>query len=274
MTSCISASRLLRLYLLIAFVDAEWYGSPLRSGYGSLDELYGLENIWPNLLFYVGWLLKTQTPLLLLAFASPAIAARAGGGAAVAALVAAIFPLAVLAQYLPYIVFEDWVYVRFLLPAYPALLAGTAAVVVSLAHRLTRPPIAVATTVLLVSGVVLRGFQYSSIPFALEGLERRYVETAGYAQRLPGNPVFLALLHSGSLRYYTGREVLRWDMLDPRYLDTAVAYLQQKGHSLYLVADAGEFARVHELFPGSRTVQTLDGATPQIVDSVSVYEVR
>ena len=90
----------------IALLNTHLYGSPLRSGYGSLDSLYSLERVWPNLVLYTGWLFETQTPLILLGLAAPLVVARNRAEARLVALSAIVFPLALLALYLPYFVFE------------------------------------------------------------------------------------------------------------------------------------------------------------------------
>ena len=52
-------------------------------------------------------------------------------------------------------------------------------------------------------------------------------------RRIPPDAVILAMQHSGSLRYYTGRLILRWDALDPAWLDRAVAFLRDRGIATY-----------------------------------------
>lgn len=103
--------------LLLAFVQRAMYGSPLATGYGSVGELMAVEHVGPNLHRYTSWLLGAHTPVLLLALAAP-FAAR--GNRAVWLLLA--LAATTLACYLPYTVFDDWWYTRFLLPAIPALI--------------------------------------------------------------------------------------------------------------------------------------------------------
>ena len=129
-------------------------------------------------------------------------------------LTAVVFPAVLLALYLPYFVFEVWWYLRFLLPAYPPLLAATAAVIVTGLRRATRPVPASAVAALVVAAVALHGLDYSGA-FTLEVDEQRYTRVADYVNQLPTDAVFVTLLHSGSIRYYTGRDILRWEMVDP-----------------------------------------------------------
>ena len=45
---------------------------------------------------------------------------------------------------------------------------------------------------------------------------------------------------SGSMRYYTGRPILRWEAATPEALASAIATLEQKGRPVYVVLDAWE----------------------------------
>ncbi len=63
---------------LIAFVQWRWFGSPLRSGYGTADEIYALANVGANVRLYGEWLLDTHGPWLLAApLAAVAVPSRA-----------------------------------------------------------------------------------------------------------------------------------------------------------------------------------------------------
>ena len=51
--------------LLIAFLNDRLYGSPLSSGYGTLDELYAWSHVGPNLRRYFAWFMFAETPVAL-----------------------------------------------------------------------------------------------------------------------------------------------------------------------------------------------------------------
>jgi hypothetical protein len=243
----------------IALLNAHLYGSPLRSGYGALDTIYRADRIWPNFLTYATWMLGTQTPLVLLAFGAPFAGAHRRGGRRVAVLTVIVFPVAVFLLYLPYVVFEVWWYLRFLLPAYPPLLAGVGAVTVAIVRRAPRPLPARAAAMLLVCAVAAYGIRYSD-PFGVQRQDRRYLRMASFAAQLPARSVFISLAHSGSIHYYTGRDILRWELLEPEALDTAVAYLRSQGHDVYLAADVPEVTDFKRRFAPSATVDALDRA--------------
>src|SRR6185503_14747152 len=85
--------------------------------------------------------------------------------------------------------------------------------------------------------------------------ERRYTEPALHlASIIPPDAVILAMQHSGSLRYYTGRLILRWDSLDPAWLDRAVAFLRGRGIATYLVSESWEVERIRSRFAGQQAL--------------------
>jgi len=121
--------------LVIATINARWYGSPFTSGYGSIDSLYSSDRIPRNLRQYVGWLSDTQTPIFFLWVAAPFVLKAYDGGRRFVLLL--LYPLAVLAMYVAYLNFDegDWGTLRFLLPAYPVILASLAATLVLFARH-------------------------------------------------------------------------------------------------------------------------------------------
>ena len=256
----------------IAFLNAYWYGSAFRSGYGPLAVLYSIDRVWPNLVLYTGWLLGAETPFILLGLTAPFIVAKTRDEMRLVALVAVVFPAAVLALYLPYFVFEVWLYLRFLLPAYPPLLAGTGAVVVTMLRRMQRPVPAIAAAVVVVAAVALHGLRYSDA-FILENDERRFTRVAEYVTELPPRAVFLSLVHSGSIRYYTGRDVLRWELLDPVSLDTAIAYIRSRGHDVYFVGDPQEVSDFKKRFVNTQAVRELDHGVPVVLRGTRVFAI-
>ena len=91
-------------------------------------------------------------------------------------------------SYLPYTRFEDWSYLRFLLPAYPALFAGLAVVAWNAAERWVgirwvRPALAVAIGLL-----VVRDLDYSNAAADLSRTEPRYKFAATAAAEAPRGP--------------------------------------------------------------------------------------
>src|SRR4029079_15876135 len=106
--------------ILLATLQWLWYGAPIRSGYGSAEELFALGSIAPNASRYFTWLITTS-PLLFDAIGG---CWRMRGDRIARALGA--FAALVVTAYLAYAVFDDWSYLRFLLPALSVLAIFTA----------------------------------------------------------------------------------------------------------------------------------------------------
>src|SRR5205814_10132487 len=111
--------------IAVAAINQVLYGTPFMSGYGPLSELYGWQNVVPNLHRYPVWLVQLHTPVILIALVAPFVARRepdadraiADTRAAAAWMIAV--SLVLLLSYLFYGVFEEWPYLRFLLPVIP-----------------------------------------------------------------------------------------------------------------------------------------------------------
>jgi hypothetical protein len=238
--------------VFIAALYTYWYGSPVNSGYGSLEQLYSLGNLWPNLTRYSTWLVSSQTPLVLVAATAPLLVDCRRAAALLA------FAVAVLACYAFYIPFDAWWYLRFLLPAYPALMVLTAAAVGALARRLPAP-VRLVTTLTLLIVVCGRTIDYAAARATFDtGGEQKYAITGRYvAEHLPANAVILSEQHSGSIRYYGHRTTVRFGSIPADHLDGALAGLQRLGYQPYLVVEDWEEDAFRRQFAGRRAVDAL-----------------
>jgi hypothetical protein len=72
------------------------------------------------------------------------------------------------------------------------------------------------------------------------------------------NSAVLAMARSGSLRYYAGRTTLRYDILEPDWLDRAVAWLTERGVHVYAVLDEFHAAECKRRFAGQRLAAAFD----------------
>jgi hypothetical protein len=210
---------------LLMWLQWQWYGSPLRSGYGTAGELFAVANIGANLSRYLGWLMTTS-PFLLIAPAGLALAWRTASRGA----------------YLVYAVFDVWSYLRFLLPALAvaAVFAGVAA-----ARLLKRMPDSwrLAAVTALILGLAAQGVSQARTldAFRLADQHRRVSQAAGYLSRTqPADAVIVAGEQSGSLRYYTGRSILRWDAATPDNMAAAITLLSDANRPIVIALDAWE----------------------------------
>jgi hypothetical protein len=226
------------------------HGSPLVSGYGSLGQIYRVDRIPANLARYVMYLVDMQTPLIFVGLLAPL--AAVGRSALRVALVATVFPAALLAMYLPWIVIDNWSYLRLLLPAYPAVLAGCGVALAAAARRTNRALVAAAGTA-IVAVVATHSWQAArrADVFGIAEFDRRYARAVDLVEGLPRDAVIVSNLHSGTLRFYTGRDILRFEVMLPEHFDDAIAHLRKQGHPIYFVGDPDEVDYFVGRFAGS-----------------------
>lgn len=226
--------------LALMWLQWQWYGSPLRSGYGAADELFTLANIGANAARYSSWLVTTS-PFLL---AAPAGIWLAWRQPAIKAL--AVFAALVVTAYLVYAVFDVWSYLRFLLPAM-AVAAVFAAIAIAAALRRLPAPMRGMATLAVILGMAAQGISQARAleTFRLADQQRRVAQVANFlSATLPAHGVIVSGEQSGALRYYTGRSILRWDIASPGALAAALAALDAADRPVVVALDAWE----HEPF--------------------------
>jgi hypothetical protein len=252
----------------VAVLNTLWYGSPFDSGYGALHELYRWENLSSNIARYPRWLVESQTPAVLLALAAPFVVHlqdRADRANAIAsprsiAVIWLCFIAAVFGCYAFYMPFDAWWYLRFLLPAFPPLVALTSVTIVGLAGRVV-PGARVSLTAVLVAILAWHGVRYSSDggAFGFREGERKYLAVGEYiARRLPERAAVISMQHSGSVRYYSGRLTIRYDWITPTRLDTVVEDLQRLGYHPYFLLENWEAVDFRRRFGEHSVLGTLD----------------
>jgi len=249
--------------IIVALLQNAMYGGPLKSGYGDLSFLFRLEHVWPNLQRYPVWLIQTETPVVLLALAAPWLTHDSLTRRRVLWLLG--FILAVFACYIPYEVFDAWWFLRFVLPAYPALLVLTSSALVWLFYRRGSwwriVPYAAAGIVALV--LVRESVRRHA--FGLWEFERRFELAGEYvAARLPPNALVIAAQETGSVRFYADRLTIAWRELPPDALDTALAFVRAHAYRPYLLIETGEQEEFVGRFQAKSHVGGL--AWPAIVD--------
>jgi len=265
---------------IAALLLMQWrlFGTPLSSGYGAASDLYSLRNVVPNLAGYARRLLEGEMPALLTVVAAVGVLVAARPGTSKpphlrrAVVLAALAFLIVGLSYLPYGVFAEWSYLRFLLPAFPFLFVATGGL---LTAALLRLPASIRAVLLLCGLAAVGSFnvlraEYEQA-FNMRRYESRYRLAGRYlASALPRRAVIVAVQESGSARYYTGRPVLRWDWLDVD-LDTAIAALRARGWHPVVAIEDWERPDLMKKHPASLTARLDWRPRAEFGDDTRVY---
>ena len=253
--------------LIVMWLNAKLYGGPLRSGYGQLNSLFSLANIPANAVRYSRWLRETQTPFVVLGFFAPLGVDRERRAPAWLA-VALIATTALV--YFAYTPFDDWSYLRFLLPAIVLLIVLMSVAWTTIWQR-TRPNLAyvsvgVLTLILASNGIVNARERFA---FQMRVLEQRYRSASIVVRdRLPRNAVLLTVWDSGAVRFHAGKEAVVWEGLDPGWLDRGLAWLAANGHPPYILLESWEEPKFRERFAAQSPIGHLDWPPKYEVDRV------
>jgi len=244
-----------------ALLLVQWrlYGSPLLSGYGAGADLFAVANVGANAWGYAARIGQGEAPALALAgAASCVLVARWEGATPDAArlrrtvVLAAITAAIVGGSYLPYGVFREWSYLRFLLPAFPLVFVAIGALVTEATLRL---PAALRGIGFLAALTVACSVNVERAEreqaFNMRRYESRYRLAGLYLdQVLPPDAVIVSVQQSGSARYYTGRPILRWDLLGAD-LEAALSALRSAGRHPFLLVEDWEAPDLRTRFPTS-----------------------
>lgn len=218
---------------IVAWSQATLYGGWLTPGYVEWESFFRAAHVGPNLSLYPALLFTVHSPLAMAGIVAAVWRPSRVTGSALALLILNWV------IYLPYLSFDDWPFLRFLLPGLAALFVLCGAATATAAHALARrqrwlAPLALLPAVLIVlSGAAERRF-------ALNDWEAQTkVRLMGHYLRevLPHNAVVLSFTHSGAVRHYTGRPVVRLDLLAPNTLDDIVDRLRRQGYQPVFVLD-------------------------------------
>jgi hypothetical protein len=255
----------------VAAINASLYGSPFLSGYGSLRQLYAWANLGPNLRNYGTWLATSGCAYVLLGTAALAFYPRtiAPEHRRSSRFLLAGITTVVWASYLFYLQFDAWWYLRFLLPMFPVAIVLAAAAVAGLFDRLRvgRPALVLVATAAIVFGI---GFSMARAhdAFGQSWGESRYVRAGEYVKRYtPAGAVVFAMQESGSLRYYGSRVTIRYDLMDPAWLDRAVEALMARGMHPYIVLEIWEVADFKRRFRAASRLGALDWPAVELFPS-------
>jgi hypothetical protein len=250
----------------VGLINARLYGSPLASGY-DLTDGFLLSYVWPNVQRYSGWLISAETPFAVMGLSGLAVSSaplwRTQASRDARWILGAVAAM-VWVSYLLFVPWDAWWYLRFLLPAWPAMMISAASLAAALYRGLSFSRRAAA--ILLLAAIGIHGVWQAAQrqAFAVAFGESRYVEVAKTVESLTDpDAVIIAAQHSGSIRYYAGRLTLRWDVGDPAWLDRTVDWLTAHGHHPYFVLEPPEIEQLRAR-PGPANLSARLDWTPMV----------
>jgi hypothetical protein len=159
------------------------------------------------------------------------------------------------ALYLPYLTFEGWSWLRFLLPAIFSMFVLLAAALDRLRLMIAarRPSLQFVAVVPLLLVVAWPRQELDAFLEALPGYARVNLMGAYLREALPANAVVLTALQSAAVSYYTKRPIIRVDAVEPEMLDRIVDDLQRVGYRPFFIFDeAMEVAAFRDRYKRSR----------------------
>jgi len=247
---------------------SQWYlyGHPLANGYADVGVLFSLDRLGVNARSHGYWAWRALGPVFLGATAiGLALSSR------FTRLTMLLVATSVAAPYLVYRTFDHWETLRFLLPALVLLTIPAAAGILAASRRITAPSggLLLAAVLTMVTIYFWVSWLRDATVFVMAEQETRY-RLAGelVTQITPPGSVVLAQLHSGSIRYYAGRQSVNWERVPAGALPRTIDALRAAGHPVYLLFDGDEergmFERRHGLtdrwLPGGqrRNIQLLE----------------
>jgi hypothetical protein len=243
----------------VAALNQHLYGSATASGYGSLGPAFDWSHVAPNLTRFMTWIVETQTPLALLGLAALVVPLRSiwpGVRDRRVFVVTGLFVALLWGEYSAYLVFDSAGYLRFLLPSWPLIMLGFAAVLDAV--RRSMLGVSRAGVAALAVLAVLLGIWNIRVAIGRDVFEQRQAARHEapigrlVQEHTDRNSVVLAVQRSGSLRYYAGRQTMRYDMLDGDWLDRAVAWFRDRNVHVYAILDERETEESINRFAGQK----------------------
>jgi hypothetical protein len=242
------------------------YGTPFTTGYADMPFGFSGGYFVQTLAHYALWLPALFTPVAAFALGLPWVR----GGTPSTRLLLGAWILAFGAFYSVYkCTHETWWYLRFLLPAVPALVVSGLLVLRTLVARFLATParalcaLGVALVLIFANSTTLCG--HLGV-FHIARDELRYGRTADWMRaHLPSNAICLSMQETGALFYYTDFTFIRWDALTKDNVANIEALVRSSGRPLYAVLFPFEIEQANVLgavMPGHwRQVGTVSDVT-------------
>ena len=179
----------------------------------------------------------------------------------------------VVASYLPYGVFAEWSYLRFLLPVFPLLFVLIGALLVTALLQVPAPIRAMAflcALAVVASANVLRAQQEQAFNLHRYRIALSPCRAATWRRRFHPTPSSLPCRKAAAFAYYARVPIVRWDLLDVD-LDTAIAALRAIGRHPVLLIEDWEVPEIAKKYPRSANARLDWAARAEFGDETRVF---
>jgi len=235
---------------VLAAYNRHVYGSPFVTGYGSIWSAFSADYFVHNAGFIIRWIPGLLSPVVLPALAAPFLPAARRREAAVLGLWAVLL----IGFYSFYFhTGETWWYLRFILPAFPALILLALLAVHALGFaQPARRALGFGLLALALAWEATQAYRFDLI-YNKSG-EATYRDAGTFANaNLPGNAAIFCMQVSGALYYYTNFLLVRWDQLKPEQMKPLLQALQENHRPVYAVLYEFEEADARQRIGGRWT---------------------
>jgi 4-amino-4-deoxy-L-arabinose transferase-like glycosyltransferase len=230
--------------LWLGYHNYSLYDSPWRTGYGDISSSLRPEWVYPTLIHFGRWLARLlPAGILFLPFATLPLWREHRR----TLLALALWWLAFFGFYVFYdVAHEYWWCLRFILPAFPALILAAVMGLDAICARTkeTSLPRGRNLAALLLMVWSLAVFDHWNVPLGLLEFVRHevaYRDASRWAKaNLPPTAVIGTLAGSGSLYFYTDFPVMRWDLMQPEDFKRYAAVFRQSGRPVIAMLFPGD----------------------------------
>jgi hypothetical protein len=218
--------------IALALYQNDVYGSPFRTGYGTVAEVVFFERFIACLKVYLRYTLTVGAPIILPLGLFIVFHRRIDGWTR------ALLPVWFAVFFLFYCLwapYDDWWITRFLLPGIPGLIVGTLLLLQSI-----KPKIVTALIVVILLAAPAYLSHHHHVLFTNE-IESIYPEVTQWAAaQLPPNAIILVGQMSGAWYYYTGTLPARPDQLEHDRFQLLRAYAGSAGKKWYALLSGAD----------------------------------